>query len=131
MRLCGTIFYHSLVACYVAVDIGSNSVRMEAAEVATGGFRIAASERRVTRLGESVFRNGRISSAAMDDTIQTLASMARIYRELNPDAVRAVGTSALRDAGNQQEFLTRANEALGTTVEVISGPEEARLIYLG
>jgi exopolyphosphatase/guanosine-5'-triphosphate,3'-diphosphate pyrophosphatase len=46
-------------------------------------------------------------------------------------AVRAVATSAVRDAGNQQEFLKRTSDALGTNVEVISGPEEARLVHLG
>jgi len=50
---------------------------------------------------------------------------------LRPAAVRAVATSALRDARNQQEFLSRAGEAIGAPVEIISGSEEARLIHLG
>jgi exopolyphosphatase / guanosine-5'-triphosphate,3'-diphosphate pyrophosphatase len=117
---------------YASVDIGSNSVRMEAAEVVTGQPpRILASERQVTRLGASVFRNGRISQEGMDSICGVLASMSQIYRRLDVMAVRAVATAAVRDASNQQEFIARASASLGTDVEIISGQEEARLIHLG
>src|SRR5579884_2948513 len=93
---------------YAAIDIGSNSIRMEAAEVLPNQpARILASDREVTRLGESVFRSGAVSEEALK------------------------ATSAIRDAGNQAEFLARASEAAGTQVEIISGREEARLIHLG
>jgi len=117
---------------YAAVDIGSNSVRMEAAEVEDGQPpRILASERQVTRLGASVFRTGRVSQESMDLLCGILGGMAGIYKRLNVTGVRAVATAAVRDAGNQQEFLARASAALGTDVEIISGQEEARLIQLG
>jgi exopolyphosphatase/guanosine-5'-triphosphate,3'-diphosphate pyrophosphatase len=120
------------VSCYAAIDIGSNSIRMEAAEVAaTGALKVVASDRQVTRLGESVFRTGRISPAAIEFACNVLASMAQKYKAVNVVAVRAVGTSALRDAGNKDEFLRRASDVLGAHVEVISGLEEARLIYMG
>ncbi len=57
--------------------------------------------------------------------------MAQVYQKLDVVAVRAVATSAVRDASNQHEFLERASEALGAPVEIISGQEEARLIHLG
>ena len=117
---------------YAAVDIGSNSVRMLAAETNPGAeTTILASEREVTRLGAGVFRNGRITAEAMEQVSTLLASMAQTYRKLDVIGVRAVATSAVRDAGNQQEFIDRASKALGTSVEVISGAEEARLIHLG
>jgi len=117
---------------YASVDIGSNSVRMEAAEVLPGQPpRILASERQVTRLGASVFRAGRISQDAMDSICGVLGSMAQMYKRLDVIAVRAVATAAVRDAGNQQEFIARASASLGTDVEIISGQEEARLIHLG
>jgi exopolyphosphatase / guanosine-5'-triphosphate,3'-diphosphate pyrophosphatase len=117
---------------YASVDIGSNSVRMEAAEVAPEQpSRILASERQVTRLGASVFRTGRISQESMDSICAVLGGMAQQYKRLEVSAVRAVATAAVRDASNQQEFITRASAALGTDVEIISGQEEARLIHLG
>src|SRR5579863_698171 len=117
---------------YASVDIGSNSVRMEAAEVVPGqASRILASERQVTRLGASVFRTGKISQDSMDLICGVLGSMAQQYKRLDVNAVRSVATAAVRDASNQQEFIARASAALGTDVEIISGQEEARLIHLG
>ena len=105
---------------------------MEAAEAAPGqATRVLASDREVTRLGESVFRNGSVSEEAMRATMAVLSRMAALYRRLEVTAVRAVATSAIRDTHNQKEFLERASEAAGTRVEIISGREEARLIYLG
>ena len=121
---------------FAAIDIGSNSVRMEAAEVEVGAEagtppRILASERQVTRLGASVFRTGLVSGEAMDFLCGVLQQMAAAYKKLNIDTVRAVATAAVRDAGNQQEFLARASAALNSDVEIISGQEEARLIQRG
>lgn len=105
---------------------------MLAAETIPGmPTKILAAERQVTRLGVGVFQDGRITREAMDFSSETLARMARLYREQNVVAVRAVATSAVRDASNQHEFLERAADALGTPVEIISGQEEARLIHLG
>ncbi len=117
---------------YAAIDIGSNSLRMEAAEVnGNEPPQILVSERAVTRLGSSVFRTGRISAEATESVSALLATMAQQYKRLNVSAVRAVATSAVRDASNQKEFLARASQAIGTGVEIISGQEEARLIHLG
>lgn len=105
---------------------------MLAAEVLPGEPpRTLAAEREVTRLGLSVFRDGRISADAMEGVIAVLARMASMYRRLDIAGVRAVATAAVRDASNQAEFLTRASDALGCPVEIISGREEARLIHQG
>ena len=117
---------------YAAIDIGSNSVRMQAAEVLPGSpARELASDREVTRLGASVFRHGRISEDAITFVCQVLKRMVEAYSKLDVIGVRAVATSAVRDASNQAEFIARASESLGTPVEIISGAEEARLIHLG
>jgi exopolyphosphatase / guanosine-5'-triphosphate,3'-diphosphate pyrophosphatase len=117
---------------YAAIDIGSNSIRMEAAEVAVGSpMRVLASERVVTRLGESVFRNGLIAQEALETTCSVLARMAQQYQKLDVIGVRAVATSAVRDARNQAEFVERASAAVGAPIEIISGREESRLIHLG
>ncbi len=120
------------MARYAAVDIGSNSVRMAVGEVSLkDGIKILAAERQVTRLGSSVFASGKISKEAMAQVIAALQHFAAIYTPMHVTAVRAVATSAVRDAGNQQEFLTRASKAIGAPVEIISGLEEARLIHSG
>jgi len=117
---------------YAAIDIGSNSIRMLAAETTPGRTtKILAAERQVTRLGAGVFLNGRIPPEAIDLVCEDLSRMAQTYRGLDVVGVRAVATSAVRDASNQQEFLERASEVLGVPVEIISGQEEARLIHLG
>lgn len=117
---------------YAAVDIGSNSVRLAVADVVPGqSYRLVAADREVTRIGESVFATGRVSGKSIEATCQVLGRFARKYSEWQPASVRAVATSALRDARNQQEFLAAASKAVGAPVEIISGREEARLIHLG
>ena len=117
---------------YAAIDIGSNSVRMLAADVLPGGeIQILASDREVTRLGASVFRSGMISHEAMGVVCGVLSRMAEAYRRFDVIGVRAVATAAVRDASNSRQFLELASEAIGAPVEVISGQEEARLIHLG
>src|SRR5713101_1798417 len=116
---------------YAALDIGSNSIRMMAAEAtAQEPLKILAAEREVVRLGTGVFRDGKLGKASIELACGALSRMAAIYRKLDVLAVRAVGTSALRDASNQSEFLDQAAQILGTPVEVISGLEEARLVHL-
>jgi Exopolyphosphatase len=93
--------------------------------------KILAADREVTRIGASVFRAGVISKEALDFVTSVLARMAATYQKLDVVAIRAVATSAVRDASNQAEFAIRASEAAGTPIEIISGAEEARLIHLG
>ena len=84
---------------YAAVDIGSNSVRMQAAEAAPGLVpEILAADREVTRLGSSVFAGGHISRDAIDEVCGVLRRFAAGYSRLDVVAVRAVATSAVRDA---------------------------------
>jgi len=117
---------------YAAIDIGSNSIRMAAAEILPGSpMRLLASERVVTRLGEGVFRNGVLGQDSLELTCAVLARMAQQYQKLDVVGVRAVATSAVRDSRNQAEFVERASLAIGAPVEIISGREEARLIHLG
>ena len=117
---------------YAAVDIGSNSFRLAVAEATPrGGLNLIATDRQVTRLGAGVFSNGVIGKQAMADVVKTLTRFREIYQPLQVSAVRAVATSAVRDARNQAAFLAAASAAIGTTVEIISGLEEARLIHNG
>ena len=107
---------------YGAIDIGSNSVRMQAAQVGPGNtIEILAEDRQVARLGERVFQSGKIRPEAIDLTADALSRMARTLPHLGVGRMRAVATSAVRDARNQKETIERASEAIGTEVEVISG----------
>lgn len=117
---------------YAAIDIGSNSVRLAVAEVEPElPVRTLASEREVTRLGTSVFSEGSISKEAMDHLCRVLERFKGIIAKHHAMGARAVATSAVRDARNQDEFLARATAAAGVPVEIISGVEEARLIHAG
>ncbi|WP_031496384.1 Ppx/GppA phosphatase family protein [Bryobacter aggregatus] len=120
------------MARFAAVDIGSNSMRLLVAETTEDGKLLRlAEDRQVTRLGESVFSRGLISEEAIRLTEEVLTRFRLTIGGFGAAAVRAVATSATRDAGNQEEFLTRAKQALGAPIEIISGIEEARLIGLG
>jgi exopolyphosphatase/guanosine-5'-triphosphate,3'-diphosphate pyrophosphatase len=117
---------------YAAIDVGSNSIRSLVADVDRRGRpRVLASDRQVVRLGTGVFRDGRVSDAAMDLACRVLRRMADEFRDLRVTAVRAVATSAIRDAANQVDFVACASAVLGTPLEVISGLEEARLVERG
>lgn len=112
--------------------MGSNSIRLLVAAVdERGRTTTLVSDRQVVRLGTGVFTDGRLSPSSVDLACGVLERMAGEYREWKVDRVRAVGTSALRDASNRDGFLARAAEILGTPLEVITGLEEARLVQFG
>ncbi len=115
-----------------AVDIGSNSIRMQVAEVSPGGpHHILAEDRQVTRLGAGVFRGGELTPESTSIVFEFLGRTSQAFQKHEVTAARAVATAAVRDAYNRDAFLEQAADALGAPVEVISGQEEARLIHLG
>src|SRR6476660_8365361 len=114
-----------------AVDIGSNSVRLKISRLSGRRLIEIHEDRQVTRLGDSVFRNGFLSPDAIDDTVKALRRFHRAVQHEGADTIRVVATSALRDARNSRAFLEWVRSATGWTVEIISGLEEARLIHLG
>ena len=117
---------------YAAIDVGSNSIRLLVAAVdSKGRFDTLASDRQVVRLGTGVFRDGKMSESSMDLACRVVERMTSEYRDFKVEAVRAVGTSALRDASNQVEFVARASAIMRTPLYVISGVEEARLVQRG
>lgn len=117
---------------FAAIDAGSNSVRLQVAAFISGfQHHVVREDRAVTRLGESVFQTGRLSDRAIQDTVQTLKSFRRKAQESGVVALRAVGTSALREANNGRRFLKEAKRECGMEVDIISAREEARLIHLG
>ena len=114
-----------------AVDVGTNSVLLLVAERgADGAVRPVREEAEITRLGRGVDRTGVLSAEAMEATLEVLARDAALARGEGARALVVTATSAARDARNGAEFLARAAERTGATVEILSGAEEARLSYL-
>lgn len=114
-----------------AIDIGSNSVRQIIADVSpTGAIRVVDEMKAAPRLGAGLDARGMLDEAAMERAIEALGRMATLARHQQADRVEVVATSAVRDAGNRDEFIRRAEEATGLVVRVLPGEEEARLGHL-
>ncbi len=115
-----------------AVDLGSNSFHMVVARVVDDThFHIVDRLRERVALAAGLDADHRLSDKAQARAVACLERFGQRLRELPLDRVRAVGTSALRQAHNARDFLPAAQAALGHPIEVIAGSEEARLIYLG
>jgi exopolyphosphatase/guanosine-5'-triphosphate,3'-diphosphate pyrophosphatase len=114
-----------------AVDLGSNSFHLQIARVVDGQIYPLDAVREVVRLGAGLTAEKRIDRATQAAALEALAKFAERLRGFPRPAVRVVGTNALRVAKNSPQFLREARATLGFPIEVISGREEARLIYLG
>jgi len=114
-----------------AIDMGSNSFRLEIGQLIDGRYRRIDYQKETVRLGAGLDSNGLLTEVAAERGLACLARFAQRLRGFAPAQVRAVATQTLREARNRDEFLTRAQAGLGFPIEVISGREEARLIYAG
>jgi exopolyphosphatase/guanosine-5'-triphosphate,3'-diphosphate pyrophosphatase len=113
-----------------AIDIGSNSIHMiVVAPDDGGGYRILRREKEMVRLGRSAFGRGALSGAAVERGLEALLKMTTLARLKGADRAVAVATSAVREAANGREFLTRVKALTGLDVTLLSGAEEARLIH--
>ena len=120
-----------LSAPLAAIDLGSNSFRVEIARIRDGRYRRLDYLKEPVRLGSGLDANGFLRADAVDRGLSTLASMAELLRLHDVKEVRAVATQTLREARNRNQFLAMAEPVLGVPIEVISGREEARLIFAG
>jgi exopolyphosphatase/guanosine-5'-triphosphate,3'-diphosphate pyrophosphatase len=114
-----------------AVDLGSNSFHMIVARPRDGGVDIIDRLREMVRLGGGLDAENRIAQETSTAALACLERFGQRLRHMPPGSVRVVGTNTLRKAADADEFLKKAETALGHPIEVISGFEEARLIYLG
>ena len=114
-----------------AVDLGSNSFHMVVARTQQGHPSIVDRLREMVRLASGLDEHGNLDDASQERALNTLRRFGQRLRDMHAHQVRVVGTNTLRRARNADVFLAKAEEALGHPVEVISGIEEARLIYLG
>jgi len=114
-----------------AVDLGSNSFHMVVARYSHGQLVILDRLREMVRLAAGLGDSGRLDDAATERALRCLERFGQRLRAVRADSVRVVGTNALRHAKRKRWFLERARAALGHPIEIISGLEEARLIYSG
>jgi len=114
-----------------AVDLGSNSFHMVVARYSHGQLAIVDRLRETVRLGSGLDEQDRLSREATARALQCLERFGQRLHDMQAKRVRVVGTNTLRKAKRKGAFLERAREALGHPIEIISGVEEARLIYQG
>lgn len=114
-----------------AVDLGSNSFRLQTARAEGDQLFMLDGLREQVRLADGLTEEKYLDADAQQRALAALALFGERLRDLPPSAVRVVGTNSLRVAKNAREFIVQAERVLGFPIEVISGLEEARLIYLG
>ena len=114
-----------------AVDLGSNSFHLVVARYSHGQLVVIDRMREMVRLGAGVGADGRLDKQVAARALACLERFGQRLRDMHARSVRVVGTNALRISRRKQAFLERARDALGHPIEIISGMEEARLIYSG
>ena len=114
-----------------AVDLGSNSFHMIIARLRDGHFQIMDRLREMVQLRAGLNKQNVLSDEAQTRAIACLERFGERIRHLPAGKVRVVGTNTLRIAENSREFLRKARQALGHPIEIVTGEEEARLIYMG
>ena len=119
------------IETYAAVDAGSNSFHMIVANIVEGRIQIVDKLKETVRLAGGLDENRKLTDEVAQRALECLQRFGERTREIPRGNVRAVGTNTLRLARNGKSFLNRASQALGHPIEVISGREEARLIFLG
>ncbi len=114
-----------------AVDLGSNSFRLEIGRYDSGHIERVEYLKETVRQGSGLDENKNLSLVAMERGWECLARFGERLHGFKKNQVRAVATQTLRDARNRDDFLRKAQAILGFTIDVVSGHEEARLIYQG
>ena len=113
-----------------AIDIGSNSVRIVVAKAKDTGYQVLDEERENTRLAASLAKTGALSDEAIESSVAALRSYVTMARGHGAQQIRAIATSAVREATNGAEFCKRVADEVGVEIEVISPREEGRLSFL-
>ena len=116
---------------FAVIDVGSNAIRWQISAVDhPKHYRIVEQQRQPVRLGREVFQTGRLNAAAAEAALRVLKDFKSAADRYRVKAIRAAGTSALREATDRPKFIKRA-KAAGVPLEVLSEQDEARLISLG
>jgi len=114
-----------------AIDVGSNAMRLAVAAVDDHGrTHVVHTDREAVRLGADVFAKGEISDARLVEAMDAFLKFRKMINHFKVKEVRAVGTSALREARNRDYCINQIAKTAGLTIDAISAEEEARLVYL-
>ncbi|CDL85675.1 guanosine-5'-triphosphate,3'-diphosphate diphosphatase [Xenorhabdus szentirmaii] len=116
---------------YAAIDLGSNSFHMLVVREVSGSIQVVTRIKRKVRLATGLDKNNHLSKQAMERGWQCLHLFSEYLQNIPASQIRVVATATLRLAANSDEFVTKASEILDSPVNIISGEEEARLIYQG
>ena len=127
----GNIVFMKNGTLLAAIDLGSNSFRLEIGRYDHGQIQRVAYLKETVRQGNGLDADRNLTPEAMQRGWDCLARFAERLSGFKKSQVRAVATQTLREAKNREEFLKRGCEILGFPIEVIAGTEEARLIYQG
>lgn len=121
---------HRIIA---AIDLGTNSLHMVVVKIEPSlpAFSIIAREKETVRLGDRNLTTGDLKPEIIEKAIAALRRFQEVAKSLNAETTIAVATSAVREAPNGKDFLQRLESELSLNVDLISGQEEARRIYLG
>ena len=120
------------MTCVASIDIGTNTVRLLILETKPdGSLREVGQVRAITRLGKGMDTEKKLLDDRMDETISVLAKFRDECRKFEPLTIRAVATSAVREASNQKDFISRAKKEAGLEIEVISWEKEAGWMIKG
>jgi exopolyphosphatase/guanosine-5'-triphosphate,3'-diphosphate pyrophosphatase len=112
------------------IDVGTNSVKMIIGEIGEGGdLRILADFMKCTRLGEGLNATGELRPEAQDRTLVVMREFLEVAKQHEAERIRLVGTSALREAENRAEFLSRVRREFGPDLEVLTEEDEAHFSY--
>ncbi len=114
-----------------ALDLGSNSFHLLVVQTNQGRVQVVDKIKEMVRLAEGLDADDNLTEPVARRALDCLERLGQRLRDLPPENVRVVATNTLRRANNAADFMRKAEAALGHTVEIISGREEARLIYLG
>lgn len=116
---------------FAAIDLGSNSFHMIIAREVHGQMQVIDKHKEMVRLRSGLDKKGCLTDKAFENGISCLERFGQRIKDIPSNNVRAVGTNTLRNAKNSRDFLNQAQKALGHSIQIIAGQEEARLIYLG
>lgn len=127
----GKALYNKYMQTIGSIDVGSNAIRLAVGKVdERGKVDVVESVRLPVRLGQDAFDSGRLSEETITRAVDAFGQFQRIIRDTGVSRVRAVATSAMREALNRDVLIDRIAQRTRIDVEVIGGEEEARLIHL-